>query len=118
MNIAMVCCNLPTLRPLLSRFSSQFRGSSYGALSRNTGNQIPGTPGLMNSRRQTLRASRASVPLAAARNDDGGFPLKNIMVTTEIKQDYQEHEHEQDHEKHSSSSLDGSPSSIKGDDFV
>ena len=110
MNIAIVCCNLPTLRPLLSRFSSQF--SSYGPISRNTGNQTPGTTGLANSRRQTLRVS--GMPIAR-QDHEGGVPLKNIMVTTEIKQDYQEH----DHKKHSNTaSLDESSSSIKGDDFV
>ena len=112
MNLAIICSCLPTLRPLLSRFSSTFRGPSYGARSYGYSQQPPGTPGMMNSRPISHRASRIPTRLPP-KTEEPEFALKDITVTTEIKQNFSG-----SREKEDSISSEGSASGVKDQDFV
>ena len=112
MNLAIICSNCPTLRPLLSRCFSTFQLSSYGPRSRLTGNRPPSTPGMLNSPRMDMRSNMPRNVRLPSNDDDGDFPLRDIMVTTEIKQDFTEHE------KELSIDSRASPATPKDHDFV
>ena len=112
MNLAIICGSLPTLRPLLSRCFTTFQNSTYGTRSRITAQRPPSTPGLLHGQQHDPRSSAAR-NIRLHSHDDGAMPLKKIMVTTEIKQDFTSGQ-----EKEHSINSEGSSSTRKDHDFV